>query len=212
MIRALRRALRQWKTEVLGFWGRFSAFYRIVFGIVLAMGIVYGARRQALDAVTQRVDELAAELEELDAPSPVPTPEADDDLQIAMMQVENLEHELKKEREETKALLQNRSNARGRSAARETMDRVAELIAQNALAVRSSVPVECEGEFPLPRVCRSYDMTGEFPAVHGFLRQLAELDAPCRLRRLSLRRFEPEGGDSHPIRLTFIFESMYTEE
>jgi hypothetical protein len=91
MMRAIRRALRQWKGELGAFWGRFNTFYRIVLGILLAMAIVYGARRFLLDERRTAVAELRKELADESVPGAVPTPEEDDEIQEAEITQENLE-------------------------------------------------------------------------------------------------------------------------
>ena len=97
MMRAIRRAFRQWTNEWLGFWGRFTAFHRIVCGIVLAMVIVFGSRRQFMDARKLAVSELRSELIELGAPETVLPPDQDEEVQQAELQAESLQRSLKRE-------------------------------------------------------------------------------------------------------------------
>lgn len=217
MMRAIRRAFRQWTNEWLGFWGRFTAFHRIVCGIVLAMVIVFGSRRQFLDARKLAVSELRSELIELGAPETVLPPDQDEEVQQAELQAESLQRSLKREQAETREQLVE-MNMLGRSSARATIDVIAEQIAANNLHVRSSAPTECDGEFPLERICRSYEIAGAFDSVHDFLKNVAGMTGAGRATKLLLHRIDDDSdsgsasGSESQIGLTFVFESVYAED
>jgi len=72
MMRTLRRALRQWKREFLAFWGRFTAFHRIVIGILLAMGIVFLARTRVIDPLERDLATEHKTLADKGVPARVP--------------------------------------------------------------------------------------------------------------------------------------------
>jgi hypothetical protein len=214
-MRAIRRALRQWKGELGAFWGRFNTFYRIVLGILLAMAIVYGARRFLLDERRTAVAELHKELADESVPGAVPTPEEDDDIQEAEMTRENLKASLERERADTRAVIEERGTG-GRADALDTIETLGRLIGRHGLIVKSAARVDCEGEFPLPRICQSYELVGGFAGIHGFLREVDQLEAPCRLHRVAVALptetdAPVRAGQSAPLTLSFHFESIYTE-
>ena len=78
MIRAVRRTLRSWRRDFLAFYMRFNTFYRIVIGIVLAMGIVAGSRHFLLDPKQREIRSVESRLTKETVPETVPSIETDD--------------------------------------------------------------------------------------------------------------------------------------
>ncbi len=215
MMRQLRRALRQWNGELATFWSRFSTFYRLVLGILLAMCIVYGARRQLLDERRAAVAALRKELADQGVPTVVPPPETDDELQEIQLQAESLEASLEREREATRALIENRQG-RTRAQAIETLEALGRLVSTHGLTVRNAARVQCQDDFPVPRICQSYHLVGDFAGIHAFLRDVDALEAPCRLRHIAVFLSDvdvdqAESSARQTLALTFHFESLYVE-
>ncbi len=94
MMRMLRRALRQWKSEFLAFWGRFTAFHRIVIGIIMAMSVAYAARSHMLDPVDRELVAARKALVDKKIPARVPLPEQDEVIQEETLREENLRRSL----------------------------------------------------------------------------------------------------------------------
>lgn len=217
MMRYVRRACRQWRDEFLTFWGRFNTFFRMVFGIALAMTMVFGARRQALDAHRRTVVALGKELNDKNVPIHVPEPGSDNEVQEAELLTENLQAALAREREETRAVLEQYRNA-SQDCAREAIETLTRLIGKHGLMVLKATRCECQDQFPLPRLCQSYVLAGDFTGVFGFLQDAAALKTPCRLRQVVLGCQAPHHAQeaftpspSAMLLLTFLFESFYVE-
>lgn len=175
MSRMLRRALRQWKEEFLSVWLRCTAFHRIVLGIVLAMGLVYGARVRVLDALSAEVEALSQELGEKGVPQRVPPPETDDELQQETFRAESLRESI----ETWTAELETAEAEAGIHLDASMSDAHATLL---KMANRHGVRVHSKGptnnpQHDAPRVAASaYEIRGRFPAVFAFLSGLS--DAP----------------------------------
>jgi hypothetical protein len=236
MIRQFRRALRQWKAELGSFWGRFNTFYRIVFGILLAMAIVYAARRQLLDERRAAVASLRKELTDHGAPDVVPSLEEDNEVQEMQLQAESLAASLEREREATRRLREAARDERAaaedgpealalgnedrprptRAQAIETIETLGRLVGKHGLSVRNAARVECQDDFPVPRICQSYHLVGDFVGIHAFLRDVNGLDAPCRLRGVAVFLSDADLDQTksparQTLALTFHFESLYAE-
>ena len=110
MMRYIRRTFRQWRDEFLAFWGRFSTFYRMVFGIILAMIMVVAARRNLLDARRKAVTSLEKELSKQSVPVFVPSPSSDNEVQEAELLAESLQASLERERHETRTVMEEQRN------------------------------------------------------------------------------------------------------
>jgi hypothetical protein len=168
MIRATRRALRQWKREFLSFWGRFTAFHRIVIGILLAMGVVFLARTRVLDPLDH---ELAAERETLvekGVPVRVPSPADDEDIQEETLRTENLRRSLENRTAELAAIEASsvyRLDA-GKADANASLLAIA---SRHGVHVLKQTPTEAPTGGPLSMTASVYELAGRFPAIYGFL-------------------------------------------
>lgn len=185
MMRPLRRAMRQWGREFLTFWGRFTAFHRIVIGIILAMGIVFGARSHLLDP---RDRELAAKrkvLADKGIPAYVPSPELDEDVQKETLRAENLRRSL----ENRVAVL---TEAEAVSDYRLTAGKADANAALLALASRHGLHVLKNTEAPepvaasVPVTASAYELAGTYPAIYSFLDDVQREPLLWRFRDLSL--------------------------
>jgi len=214
MMRQFRRSLRQWKGELGTFWRRFSTFYRLVLAILLAMIIVYGARRQILDQRRAALVALRKELADQNVPLVVPSPKGDDQVLESELQAENLWESLEHEREMTRKAL-DRQRIGGRTQALETIEKLSRLIVRHRLVVRTAARIDCADELPVPRVCQSYHLVGNFAGIHGFLREVTDIGTPCQLRRVAVTLDEGSAPGSQaaqaPLALTFDFVSLYAE-
>ncbi|MDR2392251.1 MAG: hypothetical protein LBE84_11310 [Planctomycetota bacterium] len=94
MIRAVRRTFRGWKRELLSFYGRFNTFRRIVIGIILAMGVVFGARRLLLDPAQRNIRAIESRLRDDSVPEVVPPIDTDKETQDSLLRAETREKQL----------------------------------------------------------------------------------------------------------------------
>lgn len=216
MMRYIRRTFRQWRDEFLAFWGKFNTFFRMVFGIVLAMAMVVAARRNLLDAKHKAVTTLEKELAKKSVPAHVPSPDSDNEVQEAELLSESLQASLEREQHETRAVLEERGNGR-KEHALEALESLSRLIVKHGLMVQSAMRCEADDEFPLPRLCQSCVLTGDFKGIYGFLTEIAKAKSPCRIRHVVLTTENPELNQEHftkkpgDLVLTFVFESFYVE-
>jgi hypothetical protein len=168
MMRALRRALRQWKREFLTFWGRFTAFHRMVIGILLAMGIVFLARTQVLDPLDR---ELAAErkmLADKGVPARVPAPEDDEDIQEETLRAENLQRSLENRTAELKAV-EASSPYRLDAGKADANAALLALAGRHGLHVLKNAPMSAAEGGPVATAASAYELAGRFAAIYGFL-------------------------------------------
>ena len=174
MTRMLRRALRQWKSEFMTVWLRLTAFHRIALGMIVAMGLIYGARVRLLDPLTAEVDELHEQLQDKGVPTPVPAIETDDELQQEQFRAESLRESLETWRAELATL-------EAASALQLDADEADAHAALLALANRQGVRVHAKSAVPgasdnAGRITRSaYTMRGRFPALFAFLGGLRDV-------------------------------------
>lgn len=105
MIRSLRRQLRAWKREFLGFWGRLRSFYRVCLGIILAFAMVGAAERFAFKSLKIAITEERDAQKEKEIPEVVTRPEDDPDTQELGVRLENAEERIVKTRETLKKTL-----------------------------------------------------------------------------------------------------------
>jgi predicted metal-binding transcription factor (methanogenesis marker protein 9) len=216
MMRYIRRTFRQWRDEFLAFWGKFNTFYRMVFGIILAMIMVVAARRNLLDARRKAVTSLEKELSKQSVPVFVPSPSSDNEVQEAELLAESLQASLERERHETRAVMEERRNG-SQEHAREALENLGRLIVKHRLMVQSATRCEAQDEFPLPRLCQACVLTGDFNGIYGFLTEIAKAKSPCRIRDVVLTSENPQLNEEHftkkpgDLVLTFVFESFYVE-
>lgn len=94
MIRVIRRTVRGWKRELLTFYARFNTFYRIVAGIVLAMGIVYCSRQFLLDPAQKNMRAIENRLKTDSVPEVVPIIDTDKETQDTLLRAETREKQI----------------------------------------------------------------------------------------------------------------------
>ncbi len=90
MNRQLKRTIKGWKKEFFAFCEKFNTFYRIVFGIIISMLVVYLARIHFLDPLQKEVVEIRKTLKEEGVPDQVGLPENDDETQKTTIKCENI--------------------------------------------------------------------------------------------------------------------------
>ncbi|AKJ64836.1 hypothetical protein [Kiritimatiella glycovorans] len=209
MMRALRRALRQWKREFLTFWQRFTAFHRIIIGIVLAMGVVIAARTKVLDPLDR---ELAAErktLADKGVPVTVPAPADDPEIQEEELRAENLQRSLQ-DRAAELAEVEKTSAYRLDAGKADANAALLALAGRHGLHVLKNTAVESPGDAPVPTVASAYELAGRFGAIYGFLDEARREPLLWELRDVSiglLRESDGFGGATAPplvLRFTLV--------
>ncbi|MDR0608652.1 MAG: hypothetical protein LBG58_00905 [Planctomycetaceae bacterium] len=87
MWRLLRRQLRIWHKDFASGWGRLNTFHRTVLGILIAIAIVYAARKYCFDSISATIAEAQSNYDKSEPPNPLPTIENDSDIIIAQEQI-----------------------------------------------------------------------------------------------------------------------------
>ncbi|MDR1270546.1 MAG: hypothetical protein LBK82_13575 [Planctomycetaceae bacterium] len=87
MWRLLRRQLRLWHKDFASVWGRLKTFHRTVLGILIAIAIVYAARKYWLDPITVTIADAQSKYDKSEPPNPLPTIETDSDIIIVQEQI-----------------------------------------------------------------------------------------------------------------------------
>lgn len=200
MMRIVRRALRQWKREFLAFWGRFTAFHRIVMGIMLAMGIVFVARTRVLDPLESELEGLRKELSEKSIPSRIPEPEQDETVQEERLREESLVRSLENHEAalaETEAASLLRLDASWADANALLLD----LASQHKLRLKKT-PAESPGDGPVPTAASACELEGSYAAIYAFLDRMQREPLLWELRDVSielLKSTDAFGGSVSPL-------------
>lgn len=216
MRRQIRRALRQWETEFAVFWARFTTFHRVALAILLAIGMIYGARRYAFDQRRAELDTRRKELQRQNVPAHVPSPGEDEEVQQNLLRTEGIGESLAQLREETAAV----AAARGRPDYARALEAVAALdaaIDRHGLVVRKRNREETSETGPLRQILHAYEVMGAFAGIHAFLHGVEDMPFLCRFA--SLRLVPAENQDGTPVLrggqpqviLTFIFASFHAD-
>jgi hypothetical protein len=209
MMRAVRRAVRQWKREFLAFWGRFTAFHRIVIGILLAMGVVFGARSRMLDPLDR---ELAAERELLadkGVPARVPAPEEDEEIQEETLRAENLRRSLENRSAEL-AAIEASSPYRLDAGKADANAALLALAGRHGLHVLKNASAPAAEGGPVPTASSAYELAGRFASIYGFLDDVRREPLLWKLRDVSIalaNESDAFGGSGAPplvLRFTLV--------
>ncbi|MDO4583783.1 MAG: hypothetical protein Q4D62_06730 [Planctomycetia bacterium] len=107
-MRVLRRQLRAWREDFQKIWGRLKTFHRTALGILLAIGMVYGGRTIWIDPLNAKIAEAEEALKESAPPDPIPTIEADSEVQEALAKIEGREGTREKRKKEMEAVAASR--------------------------------------------------------------------------------------------------------
>jgi len=216
MIRAMRRTLRQWKREFIAFWGRFTAFHRVVIGIVCAMGVVIAARTRVLDPLDIELAEERATLTDKGVPIHVPAPEDDSDVQEEKMRAENLRRSLENRTAEL-ASAETESPYRLHAATADANAALLAIAGRNGLHVLKNTSVESPAKGPIPTAASAYELVGLFGAIYGFLYEARREPILWELRDVSIELFGESGacaGSAPPqliLRFTLLLH-LYDED
>jgi hypothetical protein len=217
MMRTLRRALRQWKREFLAFWGRFTAFHRIVIGILLAMGIVFLARTRVIDPLERDLATERKTLADKGVPARVPAPEEDEDIQEETLRAENLQRSLKKRTAELKAA-EASSPYRLDAGKADASAALLALAGRHGLHVLKNAPTAAEAgpvptaaeASPVPTAAAAYELAGRFASIYGFLDDARREPLLWELRDVSIalaNESDAFGGSGAPplvLRFTLV--------
>ena len=185
MIRALRRALRQWKREFLTFWGRFTAFHRIVIGILLAMGVVFAARTRVLDPLDKELAAARKKLSDKNVPARVPSPLEDDEIQQEMLRAENLERSLENQLGEL-AAIELATDLRLDVSKADAHAVLLAMAGRHGLRVLKNAADEPPTDGAVPTVASAYELAGRFTSIYGFLADVQREPILWELRDVSL--------------------------
>lgn len=200
MMRIVRRALRQWKREFLAFWGRFTAFHRIVMGIVLAMSIVFVVRTRVLDPLESELVGLQKELSDHSIPSRIPEPDQDETVQEERLREESLSRSLKTHEAalaETVAASLLRLDASWADANALLLD----LASQHKLRLKKT-PAESPDDGPVPTAASACELEGNYAAIYAFLVRVQQEPLLWELRDVSielLKSTDEHGGPVSPL-------------
>jgi hypothetical protein len=211
MMRTLRRALRQWKREFLAFWGRFTAFHRIVIGILLAMGIVFLARTRVIDPLERDLATEHKTLADKGVPARVPAPEEDEDIQEETLRAENLQRSLKKRTAELKAA-EASSPYRLDAGKADASAALLALAGRHGLHVRKNAAAPAAAGDPVPTAtaASAYELAGRFASIYGFLNDVRREPLLWELRDVSIalaNESDAFGGSAAPpllLRFTLV--------
>lgn len=203
MIRMLRRTLRTWKRDFLGYWGKLTTFYRIVLGILLAMGLVAGGRSRFLDPMERELTDLRRTLERRGVPGAVHTPDTCPDLAEDRLRRENLERSLENRRDELRAV-EAQTALRLEARAADAAARLLALVSQNGLRVQSNQPLPPPEDIRPPVLWTRYDLRGGFEGILSFLDAFAAEPLLWELRDLHLQ--VPPAGGAGGLRLSFTLQ------
>ncbi|NCC52171.1 MAG: hypothetical protein EOM20_13270 [Spartobacteria bacterium] len=185
MMRMIRRSARQWKKEFLSFWGRFSAFHRIVIGILLAMGIVYLARSRALDPLAEELEATRKELADKGRATPPPAPEQDEVIQEELLRVENLRRSLENRGVEL-AGLEAGSAYRLDAGKADANAALLAMAGRRGLHVLKNAPVDLPEPGAVPAVAMAYELAGRFASIYGFLEDVRREPLLWELQGISI--------------------------
>lgn len=196
MTRQIRRALRGWKRELGAFWGRFNTFHRVVFGIVIAMLLVYGARHHLLDPLQKEVADARTELADAGVPDHVPTPEDDEEVQQARLKVENLRRSLENKKTELERDAK-RSPYRLEAGESDANDAILRLATDCGLRLQKNEgPFDPELDAALPTSAYRYEMHGRFAALLAFLKAVEREPYLWRLRNVAIELLVAADGQT----------------
>ena len=174
MNRAMRRAMREWKEEFSRNWQRLNTFMRIVLGVMLAMALVWGARRWVLDPLQQQLSILREENSVIDMPDGIIRPEVDIEVQENKLKAESLTVSLADAVKRVKEVAAH-DDVVSLASKGEVLTAMAQLISRHHLLLRSHKEKVVDETIDPPAVPVSHHMycvTGSFQAIRSFLHAL----------------------------------------
>ncbi|MDR3197419.1 MAG: hypothetical protein LBU34_06065 [Planctomycetaceae bacterium] len=108
MRRLLRRQLRLWHKDFASVWGRLKTFHRTVLGILIAIAVVYAARKYMFDPIKVTIAAAKSKYEQSEPPNPLPTIENDEDIILAQEQIISREKTAAEKKAEMERAAQSR--------------------------------------------------------------------------------------------------------
>ncbi|MGI6496555.1 MAG: hypothetical protein ACOX5G_10810 [Kiritimatiellia bacterium] len=206
MIRAIRRALRQWKREFLAFWSRFTAFHRIVIGILLAMGVVFLARTRMLDPLERELAAVRKELADKGVPARVPSADADEEVQQELLRAENLRRSIENQMGEL-AAIEATTDLRLDAGKADAHAALLAMAGRHGLRVLKNAAAEPPAGGTIPVEASTYELAGRFASIYGFLDDVRRGPILWELRDLSIVLLDegdrPGGAAAPPLKLGF---------
>lgn len=173
MKRAVRRALREWKAEFSRNWQRLNTFMRIVLGVIIAMGLVWAARRWVLDPQQDQLTQIRKDNSVIDMPDGIIRPENDVEIQDNELKIENLKKSLTASKDKVQSVAVS-ANIVAPTAKGEVLTEMSQLIARCRLLLRSHNEIQPEDETvsPVPVSHHAYSITGPFNSIRTFIHEL----------------------------------------
>ena len=223
MIRAVRRTLRGWKRELLSFYGRFNTFRRIVVGIVLAMGLVYSARRFLLNPEQKDIRDVESRLKNDSVPDVVPRIDTDKETQDSLLRAETREKQLVEFQERLAAAERQsrfsldasvsdanealnalaidcglRVNKKAGVAAAPPAAETEKAPAKGAgkkSGVPEPEPAEPADAIPANAAANDYELRGDFASIKKFLQRADELPFLARIEKIAFGAVPDENNE-----------------
>lgn len=179
--RSLKRALQGWQQEFSAFWGRLTAFHRMVIGMVIALVLVGYGQKKMLNPLEQKVQTIRDRQMENALLSQVPAPAEDDQTQVMRLRAQGLAAQLIKTQQQVRAAEDESEWHLDATAT----DANAWLV---ACATRCGVRVcenrEADGTDSMRTF---YKMSGRFEAVYQLLQRIDQAPFFCVIEEMALQ-------------------------
>ncbi|MDR2168865.1 MAG: hypothetical protein LBP59_01835 [Planctomycetaceae bacterium] len=134
MKRAIKRQLRIWYSDIAGYLSKLKTFHRTALGIILAIVIIFAARKYWLDPIRAEVTELESKYKDSDPPEPLPTIESDEEITLAKEQIISREKNAETKKKEMETIAKARPKITQQN--KETvLSEFASIISKNKLTV-----------------------------------------------------------------------------
>ncbi|MDR1477576.1 MAG: hypothetical protein LBJ00_01385 [Planctomycetaceae bacterium] len=108
MKRAIRRQLRIWYADIAVYWGKLRTFHRTALGIIIAIAIIFTARKYWLDPIRAEVVDSESKYEQSEPPNPLPTLESDEEITLAKEQIISREKSTETKKREMETVAKSR--------------------------------------------------------------------------------------------------------
>lgn len=173
MMRSIRRAIRGWIKDATLFWGKFNTFYRMVFGIAIAIGMVYGMRMGVLDPAQKELKKLTDKLAKESVPDHVPSPDTDEEVQQQKLKAENIQRNVETRKKDLSQAEKTTRFQLNMSMADATTEAL-RIVERNKLRIVQNIDTDAPIGGALPCAAKQFELLGDFRAVHLFLREFSE--------------------------------------
>ncbi|MDR2762430.1 MAG: hypothetical protein LBB88_07520, partial [Planctomycetaceae bacterium] len=134
MKRAIRRQLRIWYADITGYLSKLKTFHRTALGIIIAIVIIYAARKYWLDPIRAEIFELESNYEKSEPPNPLPTIESDEEITLAKEQIESRSKNAESKKREMETVAKSRAKITQQNK-ESVLSEFASIISKNKLIV-----------------------------------------------------------------------------